>query len=126
MASKTIIEKRSRDLKLIPIIWMFPDQNPSIEEYTWKNWRVSLLKLLPTCTSRVIPMHAACASPMRYNPAFKEVTYTQDLLPDDLNHNLGNIKCGLWKEGGYYHFFAGGRQLSRKVIRKPLPINEYL
>ena len=119
MASKTIIEKRSRDLKLIPMIWMFSNQNPSVEEYVWKNWRVSILKLLPTCTSRVIPMHVACASPVRYNPAFKEVTYTQDLPPDDSNHNLGNLKCVLWKEGAYDCLFGGGRQLSRKVIRKP-------
>ena len=58
---ETINNYRSRDLKLIHVIYMFLDQNPSDEEHTWKKWRVSLLMLLPMCMSRSIPMHVAYA-----------------------------------------------------------------
>ena len=40
---------------------MFLDQNPFDEEHAWKNWRVSLLMLLPIYVSRVIPVHVAYA-----------------------------------------------------------------
>ena len=40
------------------------------------------------CMSHVIPIHVVVC-----------FSYTQDLLPDDLNHNLGTPKCGLWKRG---------------------------
>ena len=43
------------------MIQMFLDQNPFDEEHAWKNWRVSLLMLLPICVSRVIPVHVAYA-----------------------------------------------------------------
>ena len=42
---------------------MFLDQNPYDEEHAWKNRRVFLLMLLPTCLSCVILMHVACACP---------------------------------------------------------------
>ena len=32
MTSKTILEYRSRDIVLIPVIWMFPNQNPTDED----------------------------------------------------------------------------------------------
>ena len=58
---KTINNYISRYLKLILVISMFLDQNPSDEEHTLKNWRVSLLMLLPMCSSCAIPMHVAYA-----------------------------------------------------------------
>ena len=51
MTIKTSNNYRSRDLKLIFVTWMFLDQNPSNEEHAWKNGRVYLLMLLPTCAS---------------------------------------------------------------------------
>ena len=51
MTIKTSNNYRSRDLKLIFVTWMFLDQNPSNEEHAWKNGRVYLLMLLPTCVS---------------------------------------------------------------------------
>ena len=38
-----------------------------------------------------------------------EVSYTQDLLPDNSNHNLDTPKCGLWKIfslGSHYFFLS--------------------
>ena len=38
-----------------------------------------------------------------------EILYTQDLLPNDLNHDLDTPKCGLWNGvslGSYYFFFS--------------------
>ena len=32
MTSKTILEYRSRDIVFIPVIWMFPNQNPMDED----------------------------------------------------------------------------------------------
>ena len=143
MASKTIIKERSRDLKLIPMIWMFPDQNPSIEEHAWKNWRVSFLMMMPTCTSHAVLMYITCACPVwfpckqpmcvmcislvhdlchpvHYSTTSNEVSYTQDLLPDDSTHDLGTPKCGLWKGGGHgSHYLWRWKTTLTKVIRKP-------
>ena len=74
---------------------MIPNQNPSNEEHAWKNWIVYLLMLLSTFMPHAIPMHAVCAHSVRYSLASKEVSYTQDLWPDDLSHNLGTPKFGL-------------------------------
>ena len=73
--------------------------------------------------SRAIPMHMPCAHAVSYSRVPKEVSYTQDLQPDDSNHDLGVPKCGLWKGGDYnslsLSLSGGGTRLSPKVIGKP-------
>ena len=53
------------------------------------------------CLSSAILMHMSYARLMRYSPTSKKVSYTQDLLPNYSNHDLGIPKYGLWKRGGY-------------------------
>ena len=51
-----------------------------------------------------------------------KVSYTQDLLPDDLNHNLGTPKYELWKGEILGSLSKGGRQpLYQKVLETLTP-----
>ena len=46
-----------------------------------------------------------------------EVLYTQDFPLDNLNHDLGTPKCGLWKEGSLYpHFLFLTLEVEEKVM----------
>ena len=104
MASKAIIEERFRDLKLILVIWIFPYQNSSIKEYAWKigeslSYVVSQVRI--PYGSHAQGLCVSCAVHVCYSLASKEVSYTQDLSPDNSNHDLGTPKCGFWKGGGY-------------------------
>ena len=49
------------------MIWMFLDQNPFDEEDAWKNWRVSLLMLLPMCASHALLMQVVYLRLMRFS-----------------------------------------------------------
>ena len=53
------------------------------------------------CTSHAVLLHATYVCPVCYSLTSKKVSYTQDLPPDDSNHDLNTPKCGLWKEGGH-------------------------
>ena len=48
-----------------------------------------------------------------------EVSYTQDLLPNDPNHNLDTLKCGLWKRWSLgFHYLSLSLEVEDKVSLK--------
>ena len=48
-----------------------------------------------------------------------ELSYTQDFLPDDSNHDLDTSKCEHWKEGYLdSHFLLLALEVEDKVILK--------
>ena len=51
---KIILESRSKDLKLILVIWMFLDQNSSVEKYVQKIWRFHTPKIFRSMTRIMI------------------------------------------------------------------------
>ena len=60
-----------------------------------------------------------------------EVSYTQDLLPDDLNHDLGTPKYGLWKReslDSHYLFLSleVEDKVSLKIMETLAPIGLFI
>ena len=60
-----------------------------------------------------------------------EVSYTQDLLPDDSNHDLDTPKCGVWNGwslGSHYLFLSleVEDKVSLKVIKTLAPMGVFI
>ena len=116
-------------MKLIFVIWMFSYSNPFHEEHAWKNWRVSLFMLLPTCASCVILMLMtyACPSTVALHPRRSCTPKIFHLMTQTMILALQSVSFG--REEVMILSLSlslGGRQLSPKVIRKPKPKKEYL